>query len=123
MSTPEFYAPAAPPRLGRPEDDDPLTFRVQDWSRRLDASARRVMLVDWGTPNDYPWFVVSGRDLDGRQRLSHDEVRDWPLAHAITYNTAYAIQARKEGRAAASAGAVEALSGDDLTVDGTNLFR
>jgi hypothetical protein len=85
----DFYAPASPPVLGDPRLDPPMTGRVESWDLRLDPTARRAILTAPAVvDHPWPWVIVTGPAALERW-LSHDEVADWPIAHPITYTTAF----------------------------------
>lgn len=113
----EFYAEPNPPELGDPTLDPPMTVRVQDWSQRLDPTARRVIRV--ARPHPWPWDQVTGatiRDLG----LADHEVRDWPIAPPITYTAAFRHEITRQAQRAATPAP---LAGDDLAGPDGRLFR
>lgn len=87
----EFAAPPPeiPPDFGDPTTDRLTTVRLAPpWTteRRRDPHTPRackVSLDDDGTP----WLVLDtdATAPDGEQWLTHDEVRDWPVEHYVSY--------------------------------------
>lgn len=94
MDTPvsEFYAPRAARDLGDPALDPPMTVRVhrgEDRTVRYSPDARRAVRT---TSDTEPWVLVTGSGGVGGW-LSHGDVQDWPVAHWLVCETAFARHA------------------------------
>lgn len=114
----EFHDPSPPDDLGDPALDAPMTVRIEPGRRWSDPSARRAVRTDGRSPLPAAWVLVTGGDpsMNCWPYLKHDEVRSWPVTHAIEYAAAFRhASGRTEIEQATSAGRgdmdVEAFKG------------
>lgn len=109
--TREFYD-SRPSFETRPEDDPPMTVRVQDWARRFDSDVPRVIRLaeDAAWPRA-PWYQVSGR-IGISDYHGHGEVASWPVVPALTYTTAFRHTENHRRLEEAARGNQGALEGD-----------
>ena len=99
----EFYAPARRDDLGDPATDPPLTVRVQadpadQHARLFDRDAVRAVLTDANL--GWPWLLVAGGRVGAR--LSHDEVRTWPVVPAYAVSAPWTLNAQQTAPAPAA---------------------
>ncbi len=114
----EFDPKPRPVEMGDPATDRPGAMRVEDWGRRLDPQARRVILLaeDPSWPRG-PWCLISGRVAPSAV-LTHEQVRDWPLTCELHVRVAMRDRALDGAR---GAGTAPALDGSDT--EGDRPFR
>lgn len=101
QETSEFYS-ARPSFETHPEDDPEMTVRVEDWARRYEPDVRRAMKL-----KGYGWMVVSGpQEWVGVWR-EEQEIASWPVAHPLTYSTAFRHAETRRDLERAAAGQLE----------------
>lgn len=69
-----------------PEDDPPMTVRVESRERRFDPTARRAIRSD--DRDRVAWLLVTGTSRISRW-ITHDDVRDWHVSHPLEYTVAF----------------------------------